>query len=156
MKVLVAQSSPTLQFHAPYPARLLCPWNSPGKNTGLGSVQFSRSVVSDFLQPHELQHARPPCPSQIPEFTQTHAHRVSNAIQPSYPLSSPSPPTPSPSSIRVFSNESTLRMRWPKYWSFSFFSSFSSGRSGGLVSPSLSEFSTVYCDRHSRRLWHSQ
>ena len=98
--MLVAQSSPTLQFHAPYPARLLCPWNSPGKNTGLGSVQFSRSVVSDFLQPHELQHARPPCPSQIPEFTQTHAHRVSDAIQPSYPLSSPSPPAPNPSQHR--------------------------------------------------------
>ena len=63
---------------------------------------------------------------------------------------------PIPPSIGVFSNESTLRMRWPKYWSFGFFSSFSSGRSGGLVSPSLSEFSTVYCDRHSRRLWHSQ
>ena len=95
--MLVAQSSPTLQFHAPYPARLLCPWNSPGKNTGFGSVQFSRSGMSDFLQPHELQHARPPCPSQIPDLTQTHAHRVSDAIQPSYPLSSPSPPARNPS-----------------------------------------------------------
>ena len=43
-----------------------------------------------------------------------------DAIQPSHPLSSPSPPAPIPPSIRVFSNESTLRMRWPKYWSFSF------------------------------------
>ena len=50
------------------------------------SVQFSRSVVSDSLRPHESQHARPPCPSQ------THAHQVSDAIQPSHPLSSPSPP----------------------------------------------------------------
>ena len=57
---------------------------------------------------------------QLPGFTQTHIHRVSDAIQPSHPLSSPSPPAPNPSSIRVFSNESTLRMRWPKYWSFSF------------------------------------
>ena len=54
---------------------------------------------------------------QLPEFTQTHAHRVGDAIQPSHPLLPPSPPAPS---IRVFSNESTLSMRWPKYWSFSF------------------------------------
>ena len=54
------------------------------------------------------------------EFTQTHIHQVRDAIQPSHPWSSPSPPCPNPSSIRVFSNESTLRMRWPKYWSFSF------------------------------------
>ena len=54
---------------------------------------------------------------QLLEFTQTHVHRVSDAIQPSHPLSSPCPPAPS---IRVFSSESTLHMRWPKYWSFSF------------------------------------
>ena len=54
------------------------------------------------------------------EFTQTHVHQVGDAIQPSQPQSSPSPPAPNPPSIRVFSNESTLRMRWPKYWSFSF------------------------------------
>ena len=53
---------------------------------------------------------------QLLDFTQTHVHRVSDAIQPSHPLSSPSPPC----SIRVFSNESTLHTRWPKYWSFSF------------------------------------
>ena len=58
------------------------------------SVQFSRSVVSDSLRPHESQHARPLCPSQILEFTQTHAHQVSDAIQPSPPLLSPSPPAP--------------------------------------------------------------
>ena len=48
-----------------------------------------------------------------PEFTQTHVHRVSDAIQPSHPLSSPSPLAPIPPSIRVFSNESTLRLREP-------------------------------------------
>ena len=60
-----------------------------------------------------------PVHHQLLEFTQTHVHPVCDAIQPSHPLLSPSPPAPSPS-IRVFSNESTLRMRWPKYWSFSF------------------------------------
>ena len=61
------------------------------------SVQFSRSVVSDSLWPHESQHARPPIHHQLLEFTQTHAHRVGDAIQPSHPLSSPSPPAPKPS-----------------------------------------------------------
>ena len=61
------------------------------------SVQFSSSVVSDSLRPHELQHARPPCPSPSPSDGQTHIHRVGDAIQPSHPLSSPSPPAPNPS-----------------------------------------------------------
>ena len=63
----------------------------------ISSVQFSRSVVSDSLRPYELQQARRPCPSPTPEFTQTHIHRVGDAIQPSHPLSSPSPPAPNPS-----------------------------------------------------------
>ena len=57
---------------------------------------------------------------QLLEFTQTHIHRVSDAIQPSHPLSSLLLLPPIPPSIRVFSNESALHMRWPKYWSFSF------------------------------------
>ena len=61
-----------------------------------------------------------PVHHQLPEFIQTHVRQVSDAIQPSHPLLSPSPPAPIPPSIRVFSNESTLCMRWPKYWSFSF------------------------------------
>ena len=55
----------------------------------------------------------------LPGFAQTHVHRVSDAIQPSHPLSSPSLPSIFPS-IRVFSSESVLHIRWPKYWSFSF------------------------------------
>ena len=55
---------------------------------------------------------------QLPELTQTHVHQVSDAIQPSHSLLSPSLPI-SPS-IRVFSNESVLQIKWPKYWSFSF------------------------------------
>ena len=61
------------------------------------SVQFSCSVVSDSLRPHELQHARPPCPYQLLEFTQTHVHWVSDAMQPSHSLLPPSPPAPNPS-----------------------------------------------------------
>ena len=57
---------------------------------------------------------------QLSESTQTHVHWVGDAIQPSHPLSPPSPPPPIPPSIRVFSNDSALRIRWPKYWSFSF------------------------------------
>ena len=63
----------------------------------VSSVQFSRSVVSDSLQPHEPQHARPPCPSPTPGVHQTHVHCVGDAIQPSHPLSSPSPPILKPS-----------------------------------------------------------
>ena len=61
------------------------------------TVQFSCSVVSKYLRPHESQHARPPCPSPTPGVTQTHVHRVGDAIQPSHPLSPPSPPAPNPS-----------------------------------------------------------
>ena len=61
-----------------------------------------------------------PVHHQLPESAQTHVHRVGDAIQPSHPLSSPSPPVINLSHIRVFSNESALRIRWPKYWSFSF------------------------------------
>ena len=64
----------------------------PSREPQFSSVQFSCSVVSDSLRPHESQHTRHPCPSQLLEFTQTRLHRVSDAIQPSHPLSSPSPP----------------------------------------------------------------
>ena len=61
-----------------------------------------------------------PVHHQLPKFTQTHVHRVGDAIQPSHPLSSLLLLPPTPPSIKVFSNESTFCMRWPKYWSFSF------------------------------------
>ena len=76
----------------------------------------------------------PPVHHQLLEFTQTHILRVGDAIQPSHPLSYPFFLLPSiPPSIRVFSNESALRMRWPKYWSFSF-SISPSNEHPGLIS----------------------
>ena len=76
----------------------------------------------------------------LPEFTQTHIHWASDAIQQSHPLSSPSPPAPNLSSIRIFSSESTLRMRWPKYCSFSFSISLSK------VHPGLISFKMNWLD----------
>ena len=61
-----------------------------------------------------------PVDHQLPEFTQTCVHWVGDAIQPSHPLSSLLLPPSSFPSIRVFSSESVLHIRWPKYWSFSF------------------------------------
>ena len=78
-----------------------------------------RLFVTPWIAACAMMRPGLPVHHQLPEFTQTHAHRVGDAIQPSHPLSSPSPPAPSPPSIRVFSNESTLHIRWPKYWSFS-------------------------------------
>ena len=97
------------------------------------SVRFSHSVVSDSLRSHESQHARPPCPSptlaidsnSCPSSWWYHPAISSSVI----PFSS----CPQPLPASVFSNESTLRMRWPKYWSFSF-SIISSNEHPGLIS----------------------
>ena len=75
--------------------------------------------MSNSLWPHECSMPGLPVHHQLPEFTQTHVHWVGHAIQPSHPLSSPSPPALNLPSIRVFSDESGLCIRWPKYWSFS-------------------------------------
>ena len=84
------------------------------------SVQFSHSVVSDSLRPHEPQHTRPPCPSPTPSPPKP------MSIELMMPSNHPIlcrllllPPSIFPS-IKVFSNESALCIRWPKYWSFSF------------------------------------
>ena len=91
------------------------------------SVQFSSVAQSCPTLCDPMNRSTPGLPvhHQLPEFTQTHVHQVGDAIQPSHPLSSPSPP-----SIKVFSNESTLPMRWPKSWSFSFSISPSSEHPG--------------------------
>ena len=77
-----------------------------------------------------------PVRNQLPELTQTHVHRVSDAIQPSHPLLSPSLLTFNLSifsGIRIFSNESVLLIRWSQYWSFSF-SISPSNEYSGLIS----------------------
>ena len=84
------------------------------------SVQFRCSVISDSLQLLDCSTPGFPVHHQLLEVTQTHVQRVGDAIQPYHPLC---PLILLPSifpSIMVFSNESTLHMRWPKYWSFSF------------------------------------
>ena len=93
---------------------------SLGRAVQLSSVQFSHSVVSDSLWPHEPQHPRPPSIT----ISQSSLKLMSiESVMPSshlilcHPLLLLPPILPS---IRVFSNESTLLMRWPKYWSFSF------------------------------------
>ena len=83
-------------------------------------VQVSRSVVSDSLWPRELQHARPPCPSPTPGVHSTRVHWVSNAIQPSHPLSSPSPLAPNLSQYQGLFQWVSSSHQVAKYWNFSF------------------------------------
>ena len=97
------------------------------------SVQFSRSVMSNSLRPHESQHTRPPCPSPTPGV---YSNSSIESVMPSSHLILCRPLLllpPIPPSIKVFSNESTLCMRWPKYWSFSF-SISPSNEHPGLIS----------------------
>ena len=89
--------------------------------------------MSDSLQPMDCSTTGFLIRLQLLEFTQIHVHRVGDAIQPSHPLSSPSPPAPNPSQHQSLSNESTVCKRWPKYWSFSF-SVSPSNEYSGLIS----------------------
>ena len=92
-------------------------WNWPANFLQISSVTQSCPTLCD---PMEGSIPGFPVHHQHLELAQTHVHQVSDAIQPSHPLSSPSPPAFNFSSIRVFSNDSVLHIRWPKYWSFSF------------------------------------
>ena len=97
------------------------------------SVQFSRSVVSDSLRPHESQHARPPCLSPTPGV-HSDSRPLSQWCHPAISSSVvPFSSCPQPLPASVLSNESTLHMRWPKYWSFSF-SIIPSKETAGLIS----------------------
>ena len=99
------------------------------------SVQFSSVAQSCPPLCNPMNSSTPGLPvhHQLPEFTQTHVYQVSDAIQPSHPLSSPYPPAPNPSQHQSLFQWSTLRMRWPKYWSFSF-SIIPSKEHPGLIS----------------------
>ena len=94
---------------------MLAPWkesyNNPAK---------SLQSCPTLCDPMNCSTPGLPVRHQLMEFTQTHVHRVGDAIQPSHPRRPLLLLPPILPSIRVFSNESTLRMRWPKYWSFSF------------------------------------
>ena len=80
---------------------------------------FSHTLMSNSLQPHGWQHSRVPCPSPSPTACSNSIHWVGDAIQPSHPLSSPSPPALNLSQHQGLLNESALHLRWPQYWSFS-------------------------------------
>ena len=126
---------------------------SEKKNTNTISVQFSSVTQSCPTLCNPMNWSMPGLPvhHQLQEFTQTHAHRVGDAIQPSHPLSSPLLLPPIPPSIRVFSNESTLNMRWPKYWSFSF-SISPSNEHPGLISFRMDRLDLLSVQRTLRSL----
>ena len=119
-------SEPGLSLLCPLPTMSLSPKWRLGSRNRFSSVQSNCSVMSDSLRSHEPQYTRPPCLSPTP------------GVYPNLSIESVMPPNhlilcrpllflPSISpSIRVFSNESVLRIRWPKYWSFSFSISSSS------------------------------
>ena len=104
------------------------------------------SVMSESLCPHESQHARPPCPSPTPGVLPVHHQLMSiKSVMPSSHLILCHPLLllpPIPPSIRVFSSEPALRIRWPKYWSFSF-SNIPSKEIPGLIFPGLISFRTA-------------
>ena len=99
------------------------------------SLQFSSVTQLCLTLYDSMNHSTPGLPvhHQLPEFTQTHAHQIGDTIQPSHPLSSPSPPAPNPSQHQGLFHESTLRMWWPKCWCFSF-SISRSNEHPGLIS----------------------
>ena len=109
-------------------------WTQQKHTNQFSSVQFSLSVMSKSLQSHESQHARHPCRSPTPGVY-SHLTTIESVMRSSHLiLCCPLFLLPQiPPSIWVFSNESTLRMRWPKYWSFRF-SIIPSKEHSGLIS----------------------
>ena len=110
------------------------PTNQMGEIFHSLSAQFRRSVMSNSLRPHGLKHARPPCPSSnswsLPKFMPIELVIPSNHLIICHSLLLPPSIFPS---IRVFSNELVLHIRWPKYCSFSF-SVYPFNEYSGLIS----------------------
>ena len=100
----------------------------------LSSVQFGSVIQScqTLCNPMDCRTPGLHIYHQLPEFTQTHVHWVGDAIQPSHPLLSFSPPAFNLSKYQGFSNESALQIGWPKYWHFSFICP--SNEHSGLIS----------------------
>ena len=88
----------------------------------LNHIQFSSVTQSCPTLCHRMDCSTPgfPVHHQLPELAQTHVHRVGDAVQPSHPLLSPSPPTFNHSQHQGLFQKLVLRIRWPKYWSFSY------------------------------------
>ena len=101
----------------------------------MNNIQFSSVTQScpTLCDPMDCSTLGFPVHNQLPELAQTHVHQVSDAIQPSHPLSTPSPPAFNLSQHQGLFQKSVLRIRWPKYWSFSLGISCSNEYSG-LVS----------------------
>ena len=113
---------PSLELlHAPNFTSLTFSQRTQGPHFQWFNNQFSSVAQSCPTLCSSMDCSMPGFPvlQQFPELAQTHVHRVGDAIQPSHLLSSPSPPAFSLSQHQVFSNESVLCIRWPKYWSFS-------------------------------------
>ena len=113
-----------IQWLNTYKELNICVWHNKSIHKVLilvfSSVQFSCSVMSESLRPHGLQHARTPYPSPTPgDYSVMSIESVMPSSHFILCLSLLLPPSVFPS-IRVFSNESALRIRWPKYRSFSF------------------------------------
>ena len=139
-------------FHYPviyampyYPSFLVDIWGCQGRNVGIflvpskvrwfpNSVQFSSIIqlCPTLCDPMDCSTPGLPVHHQLPEFTQTHVHWVSDAIQPSYPLSSPSPPTLNLSQHQGLFKWVSSSYQMAKYWSFSFNISPSNDYSGLL------------------------
>ena len=107
--------------------------------------------MSNSLQPHGLPH-RIPCPYDLLKFAQTHVHWVSDAIQPSYPLSSPSPPAFNLSQHQGLFQWVSSSYQWPKYWSFSF-SINPSNEYSGLISFRIDWFDLLAVQRTLKSLF---